>query len=204
MDESERRAVRAAAVDHAESVVAGVEERWPAVPQEEPLVVTPLPHQDTAFPENHEAFRDRFYPYAAGAAVRDDADRLLLIQSVHRDPWENPGGSGEAGETPAETARREVREETGLDVRLTRVLYVRTMELDLGAPERLPIPVVIFGAEPAEEAESMTSGSSDSSGPIELDPDAVETPEEVERIEWFAPDEIPDDLRDHDVLMRHL
>ncbi|MEN3362138.1 MAG: 8-oxo-dGTP diphosphatase [Mycobacteriales bacterium] len=55
----------------------------------------------------------------AGAVVHDNAGRLLLIRRG-REPgrglWSLPGGRVEAGETPAEAAVREVREETGLDV----------------------------------------------------------------------------------------
>jgi mutator protein MutT len=61
----------------------------------------------------------------AGAVVRDDAGRLLLVRRG-REPaaglWSLPGGRIEAGETAAEAAAREVREETGLDVRIGAVL----------------------------------------------------------------------------------
>lgn len=54
-----------------------------------------------------------------------DGDRVLLVRRA-RDPWrgcwELPGGFVERGEHPADTARREVAEELGVDVRLTRVL----------------------------------------------------------------------------------
>ena len=44
----------------------------------------------------------------------------------HRDSgrWVPPGGTCEPGETPAETGAREVWEETGLEVRPTRLLGV--------------------------------------------------------------------------------
>ena len=55
----------------------------------------------------------------AGAVVHDAAGRLLLIRRA-REPgrglWSLPGGRCEPGEGAAETAVREVREETGLDV----------------------------------------------------------------------------------------
>lgn len=51
------------------------------------------------------------------AVVTDENERVLLIYR-HRFisgtwGWEVPGGWGEAGETPAETIRREIEEETG-------------------------------------------------------------------------------------------
>jgi 8-oxo-dGTP diphosphatase len=61
----------------------------------------------------------------AGAVVRDPAGRLLLVRRA-RDPaagmWSLPGGRIEPGETPAEAAAREVLEETGLVIRVGRLL----------------------------------------------------------------------------------
>lgn len=61
----------------------------------------------------------------AGAVVRDATGRLLLVRRGHepsRGLWSLPGGRIEAGETPAEAAAREVREETGLEVEVGRLL----------------------------------------------------------------------------------
>jgi 8-oxo-dGTP diphosphatase len=56
-----------------------------------------------------------------GAVVRDDAGRLLLIRRGHepsRGLWSLPGGRVEPGETLQAAVVREVREETGLEVRV--------------------------------------------------------------------------------------
>ncbi|QLH80543.1 NUDIX hydrolase [Halosimplex pelagicum] len=62
----------------------------------------------------------------AGAFVTDDDDRALLIRHESEpEKWGTPGGGHEPGERMAETARREVREETGVDVELTGVFRAR-------------------------------------------------------------------------------
>jgi ADP-ribose pyrophosphatase YjhB (NUDIX family) len=61
----------------------------------------------------------------AGAVIRDGEGRLLLVRRG-RPPsaglWSVPGGRVEVGETPAQAAVREVREETGLDVNIGELL----------------------------------------------------------------------------------
>lgn len=48
--------------------------------------------------------------------ITDDHGRALLIQRHDNHRWEPPGGVLELGETIRDGVRREVREETGLDV----------------------------------------------------------------------------------------
>jgi 8-oxo-dGTP diphosphatase len=60
----------------------------------------------------------------AGCVLLDDYGRFLLL---HRDLgttglWELPGGKVEEEELPEQAAVREIREELGVDVRLTKAL----------------------------------------------------------------------------------
>ncbi len=58
----------------------------------------------------------------AGVLVRDVDGRVLLVRHADApERWGTPGGGHETGEDFAETARREVREETGVDPALTDV-----------------------------------------------------------------------------------
>ncbi|MCP8967913.1 NUDIX hydrolase [Ectobacillus ponti] len=50
----------------------------------------------------------------AGVFVMDGENRVLLQQRADNQEWGHPGGFMELGETVAETARREIFEETGL------------------------------------------------------------------------------------------
>ena len=60
----------------------------------------------------------------------DPAGRLLLVRHAgHHDGWAVLGGAIEVGESPAEAAVRETREEIGVEVRLVRLLDV------LGGPD---------------------------------------------------------------------
>ncbi len=56
--------------------------------------------------------------------VTDEVGRVLLIRRQDNGLWALPGGCQDLGETPAECACRECLEETGLTVRLVRLLGV--------------------------------------------------------------------------------
>lgn len=58
------------------------------------------------------------------ALIKDEQNRVLLALRTDRNWWNLPGGSLEAGEAPWEGVVREVREETGLDVSVQRLLGV--------------------------------------------------------------------------------
>ncbi|MFF3914384.1 methyltransferase [Streptomyces sp. NPDC001852] len=49
--------------------------------------------------------------------LRDEHDRPVQLRSVYGNrPWQFPGGNADAAEDPLQTARREAREETGLEL----------------------------------------------------------------------------------------
>jgi 8-oxo-dGTP pyrophosphatase MutT (NUDIX family) len=64
-------------------------------------------------------------------ALRDNEGRVLLARHAEGNVWLLPGGGIEPGETPADAAVREMWEETGLFVRLTRLVGV------FGGPEHI-------------------------------------------------------------------
>lgn len=110
--------------------------------------------------------------YTVGAVgVIDRADgALLLVRLSYRQSWGLPGGLLKRGETPADAARREVQEETGLEVDLVGDPAV---VVDAAA-QRVD---VIFKARLAAGADPTTARPGSA---------------EIVELGWFAPDELPD------------
>ena len=72
----------------------------------------------------------------ARVMVFDPAGRVLLIRCVVQRAdgelvfWLTPGGEIEAGETPLEAARRELREELGLEVNVVGPVYEEATQFE--------------------------------------------------------------------------
>lgn len=116
----------------------------------------------------------------AGAWVEDVDGRVLLIQHAgDSEQWGTPGGGHEPGESFPETARREVREETGVECSLTGVYWCRrrTIVHEEDPDRRLQMLTVVFEGELA-------------GGEIEVDD------EEILEAKWFEerPDQVAEFL----------
>lgn len=75
---------------------------------------------------NPQAPKPNSIVVAVTAFVRDDQDRVLLICRTDNGLWALPGGAQDFGEYIAETAVRETKEETGVDIEVTGVVGIYT------------------------------------------------------------------------------
>lgn len=114
-------------------------------------------------PDEYERTRERFDAGTlggAGAWVGRDDGAVLLVREADESGWSEPSGKHEVGETLAATARREVQEETALQVALKEVVLAqKAIHVDRTEPngtnpdgtdpDRPPIYrlVVVFAAE---------------------------------------------------------
>lgn len=69
------------------------------------------------------------FTVSAAAIITNPEGKVLLLNHILRphSTWGLPGGFIEAGEQPQDAIRREIREETGLDLDDLRMLRVRTI-----------------------------------------------------------------------------
>jgi len=136
-------------------------EAWDEVPVVE--------RRQTVDPEDYEehlaaCYDDRSFIYTGALVIRDG--ELLLVKPEWSDGWAEPGGTHEPGETVAETARREVREETGLAVELDGVSRANLLELTTGDRDPLWSLGVTFETTP-------------------VGGDLRPEPGEIDDVEWF-------------------
>jgi ADP-ribose pyrophosphatase YjhB (NUDIX family) len=114
-------------------------------------------------------------PSAAVLPV-DEAGRLLLVREAGRDDgWTVLGGAVDVGESPAEAAVREAREEAGVGVRLVRLLDV------LGGPD---YEVTYPNGDHAAYVIAVYETRIVEGSPAPADG-------ELSDVAWFAPEELP-------------
>ena len=101
------------------------------------------------------------------ALIFDDEGRVLLGHRRDIDWWNLPGGGMEAGETVDEALRREVREETGLEVEVEQLVGVYSK------PQKREV-VLTFRCR-------ITGGT-------------LHPTEEIRESHYFAPDALPENI----------
>ncbi len=108
-----------------------------------------------------------------GGIVTDDSGRLLLVRRGHepsRGLWSVPGGRVEAGEDDAAAVRRELREETALEV----VVGEPTGEVERPAPGGAVFVIRDYLCRPAHDAH----------------PTEVVAGDDADEVGWFTPAQV--------------
>ncbi|MFC7080831.1 NUDIX hydrolase [Halorussus caseinilyticus] len=103
-------------------------------------------------PEAYRGVRERFEAGTLGGAgvwATDETDRVLLVRHEGESAWSDPGGKQEAGESLEAAARRETREESGVEVEITGVRQAHRVEIRDAEGEQPAIHrlIVIFDGE---------------------------------------------------------
>jgi ADP-ribose pyrophosphatase YjhB (NUDIX family) len=125
---------------------------------------------------------ERLILVGASAIIRDDLDRVLLVQRQDTGQWALPAGIMELDESISHTVVREVKEETGLEVKPVRLvgLYTDPVLQNMTYPQGDQVHVVNAAFE------CLVVGG-------ELRADGVET----SGAGFFAQDELPPLGRSH-------
>lgn len=135
-------------------------------------------------PEAYAWSRERFEVGTLGGAgvwLANDAGEVLLVREA--DGWSEPGGKHEPGETIEECARRELREETGLDCTLGAPALAQRVEIaDETDPDRPAIHRLVVTFHGTHAGGDPRPGDDD-----------------IDAVQWC--DSFPDRLR-YDVLRR--
>jgi 8-oxo-dGTP pyrophosphatase MutT (NUDIX family) len=107
------------------------------------------------------------------AAILDPSGRLLLTRRADNGEWCMPGGAVDPGESLAEACAREVREEIGVEARITRLLGTYSSpDIVAAYPDgnRAQIVAAVFRAEIVSGAPAVS--------------------DEVTEVGWFARDQV--------------
>lgn len=99
-------------------------------------------------------------PKVAAVILIEHEHRVLLVHRAmdpERGKWALPAGYIDDGENPSEAAKREVREETGLNIEITRLLDVQGGSGTFGASIVIIYAAVVTGgaAQPQDDVSAL-------------------------------------------------
>ncbi len=65
----------------------------------------------------------------SGAIFLNENNEILILKTTYKEGWNWPGGITEKGESPKTTCEREIKEETGLDIKVKTLLCTDYREI---------------------------------------------------------------------------
>ena len=110
---------------------------------------------------------------AVSAVIADPGGRLLLQRRTDNQLWSVPGGAVELGESVLDALRREVLEETGLEVEVDRLIGVYS------SPDYL----VAYDDGEVRQQFSLAFACHVTGG-------SIQTSSETMDVQWFPPDDL--------------
>lgn len=137
-------AVRERIAERTDRIVADLQREWGTTCTVEPFEYGPLSHDPDEPPSSVEEQLEIIGGIASVITFYTPAHEETVLVYNPSGFWEPPGGVIEPDQTPAEAARAEAREETGLAVELTDLLYAGRFEYRYESGHSVPLPVAQF------------------------------------------------------------
>lgn len=137
--------------------------------------------------------------FTATAFVVDSQKRVLLLWHKRLQRWMPPGGHVDANETPEETARRECKEETGLDVEIIGDNQPNLFEHaeEEGHMLKKPFAMLLENIPPFDGAEGKPKQSAHEhmdflflARPLDESQALQIAKEEADHLKWFSKEDI--------------
>lgn len=137
-------AVREALADRTDRVLAGLDDRWGEHRRIEGFTFGPRRHDPEQPPDSVEKQLDLLGGIASAIVFYTPGHRETVLVYNPTSGWEPPCGVIEPEHTPEETARVEAREETGLEIILTDLLYSGRITYEYEGGQTVPLPLAQF------------------------------------------------------------
>lgn len=168
-------------------IIADLREEWDADASAiaEPIDYGPKPWYPDAVPDTVDEQLRIFGGMASVVTFYTDRREEAVLVYSRGGYWELPGGVVEDRTSPAETAVREAREESGLDVALTDLLYAGRVRHRYDDGGSVTLPVATFVGRRVDGSLRVERGANDHPG--------------VTRgVGLFGSDVLPENCRDRD------
>lgn len=168
-------------------IIADLREEWDADASAiaEPIDYGPKPWYPSAVPDTVDEQLRLFGGMASVVTFYTDRREEAVLVYNRGGYWEPPGGVVEGRTSPAETAVREAREETGLDVALTDLLYTGRVRHRYDDGGSVTLPVATFVGRRVD-------------GSLRVEREANDHPGVTRGVGLFGADVLPENCRDRE------